>query len=175
MTQSRPKDGPKTEGQAEPTAPKAALLAGAPFALQAMGQEIINTTGVRAGRARSTIDRYAVVITLGLFIVGFSLLLPKTFFTIGNFRTIVSSQAILMILALGLTLPLTTGEFDLSIGSMLGALRFSPRYSPPVHCAWRSSSSSPSSSGFLPARLTGFLSCASASTPSSGRLASRRC
>ena len=120
MTQSRPKDGPKNEGQAEPTAPKAALLAGAPFAQQAMGREIVNAAGARAGRARSTVYRYAVVITLGLFIVGFSLLLPKTFFTLGNFRTIVSSQAVLMILALGLTLPLTTGEFDLSIGSMLG-------------------------------------------------------
>ena len=51
-----------------------------------------------------------------VFIIGFSLLLPRTFFTLGNFRTIVSSQAVLMILALGLTLPLTTGEFDLSIG-----------------------------------------------------------
>ena len=78
MTQGRPKDGPKTEGQAEPTAPKAALFAGAPFAQQAMGRETTNPAGVRAGRARSTIYRYAVVITLGLFIVGFSLLLPKT-------------------------------------------------------------------------------------------------
>ncbi len=74
----------------------------------------------RARGARAAIYRYAVVFTLVLFIVGFSLLLPGTFFTLGNFRTIVSSQAVLMMLALGLTLPLTTGEFDLSIGSMLG-------------------------------------------------------
>lgn len=64
--------------------------------------------------------RYAVVLALLVLVVGFSILLPNTFFTLGNFRTIVSSQAVLMILALGLTLPLTTGEFDLSIGSMLG-------------------------------------------------------
>jgi ribose transport system permease protein len=74
----------------------------------------------RERRARLVIYRYAVVIALALFVVGFSILLPKTFFTLGNFRTIVSSQAVLMVLALGLTLPLTTGEFDLSIGSMLG-------------------------------------------------------
>jgi ribose transport system permease protein len=37
----------------------------------------------------------------------------------GDLRTIVSSQAILLLLSLGLTLPLTTGEFDLSIGSVL--------------------------------------------------------
>jgi ribose transport system permease protein len=76
--------------------------------------------GRRKRAVRATLYRYAVVITLGLFVVGFSLLLPRTFFTVGNFRTIVSSQAVLMMLALGLTLPLTTGEFDLSIGSMLG-------------------------------------------------------
>lgn len=74
----------------------------------------------RERSARLVVYRYAVVIALALFVVGFSILLPNTFFTLGNFRTIVSSQAVLMILALGLTLPLTTGEFDLSIGSMLG-------------------------------------------------------
>lgn len=79
-----------------------------------------------AGRAsrpamRLILYRYAVVIALVVFLVGFSILLPRTFFTLGNARTIISSQAVLMILALGLTLPLTTGEFDLSIGSMLGA------------------------------------------------------
>lgn len=74
----------------------------------------------RQRNLRLLIYRYAVVLALAVFVVGFSLLLPRTFFTLGNFRTIVSSQAVLMILALGLTLPLTTGEFDLSIGSMLG-------------------------------------------------------
>lgn len=77
----------------------------------------------RTGRPtlRLILYRYAVVLALAVFLVGFSILLPRTFFTLGNLRTIVSSQAVLMILALGLTLPLTTGEFDLSIGSMLGA------------------------------------------------------
>lgn len=70
---------------------------------------------------RLTLYRYAVAVALLLFLVAFSILLPSTFFTLGNMRTIISSQAVLMILALGLTLPLTTGEFDLSIGSMLGA------------------------------------------------------
>jgi ribose transport system permease protein len=76
--------------------------------------------GARPGRARMAAYRYAGVLALAIFVIGFSILLPTTFFTLGNFRTIVSSQAVLMILALGLTLPLITGEFDLSIGSMLG-------------------------------------------------------
>jgi ribose transport system permease protein len=75
----------------------------------------------RTTALRLMLYRYAVVIAFAAFLIGFSLLLPRTFFTLGNMRTIVGSQAVLMILALGLTLPLTTGEFDLSIGSMLGA------------------------------------------------------
>ncbi|HVX81795.1 MAG TPA: ABC transporter permease [Devosiaceae bacterium] len=78
-------------------------------------------TGAAPGNLGLLLYRYAVVIALAVFFVGFSILLPTTFFTMGNVRTIVSSQAVLMILALGLTVPLTTGEFDLSIGSMLGA------------------------------------------------------
>lgn len=69
---------------------------------------------------RRLVYQYAVALALVVFIVGFSILLPRTFFTLGNVRTIVSSQAVLMILAIGLTIPLSTGEFDLSIGSMLG-------------------------------------------------------
>jgi ribose transport system permease protein len=74
----------------------------------------------RTRRLRQIIYQYAVALALVAFIIGFSILLPTTFFTLGNVRTIVSSQAVLMILAIGLTIPLSAGEFDLSIGSMLG-------------------------------------------------------
>ncbi len=80
-----------------------------------------NEAFVHQRHARLLVYRYAVVIALAVFFAGFSILLPHTFFTLGNVRTILSSQAVLMILALALTLPLSTGEFDLSIGSMLGA------------------------------------------------------
>jgi ribose transport system permease protein len=76
--------------------------------------------GPRGSRHRLFVYRYAVVIVLILFIIGFSLGLPRTFFTTGNFVTILSSQAVLLILALGLTFPLITGEFDLSVAAMLG-------------------------------------------------------
>ncbi len=78
----------------------------------------IHRTGSRS--FRKILYQYAVAFALAAFFIGFSILLPSTFFTFGNVRTIVSSQAVLMIIALGLTIPLTTGEFDLSIGSMLG-------------------------------------------------------
>lgn len=50
----------------------------------------------------------------------FSLLLPETFFTRGNFNAIVGSQAVLLIVALAVTIPLASGDFDLSVGYTLG-------------------------------------------------------
>ena len=117
---SRPKDGPGNDDMAEQEAPKAALLPSLPLGRDMIARDEAPAIHPQHGFARAALYRYAVVITLLIFIVGFSLLPPRTFFTLGNFRTIVSSQAVLMILSLGLTLPLTTGEFDLSIGSMLG-------------------------------------------------------
>lgn len=74
----------------------------------------------KADRSRSLLYRYAVVFVFVAMVVVFSALLPKTFFTTGNFQTIVNSQAVLLLLALALTLPLSVGEFDLSVASMLG-------------------------------------------------------
>lgn len=66
------------------------------------------------------ISDYAVVLVFVGVIVGFSIALPQTFFTVGNLQTIVGSQAVLLILTLGLIIPLSVGEFDLSIGALLG-------------------------------------------------------
>lgn len=66
------------------------------------------------------LGRYAVVIVLGILIVMFSLLRPDTFFTVGNFKSILVTQSVVIILALGLTAALAAGEFDLSIAAMIG-------------------------------------------------------
>ncbi|MEU8774911.1 ABC transporter permease [Streptomyces sp. NPDC048606] len=54
-----------------------------------------------------------------LFLV-FSLALPDTFPTRDNVTSILSNQSIPALLALGATLPIATGKFDLSIGYGLG-------------------------------------------------------
>ncbi|HEY1854282.1 MAG TPA: ABC transporter permease, partial [Solirubrobacterales bacterium] len=59
-----------------------------------------------------------MVIFLVLLFVGFSLDLPETFPTTSNLRSMVSSQSVLLILALAVTIPLRTGDFDLSIGAV---------------------------------------------------------
>jgi ribose transport system permease protein len=76
--------------------------------------------GVRRGRGVGRfLNYYGVVLALVVFVVFFSVLLPHTFFSTGNFVTMLTSQAVLLIVALGLTIPLSTGEFDLSIGSVV--------------------------------------------------------
>jgi ribose transport system permease protein len=55
-----------------------------------------------------------------VFVVFFSLERPATFATSSNFKSIVSSQAVLGILSIGLIFPLVVGEFDLSVAANLG-------------------------------------------------------
>lgn len=66
------------------------------------------------------LERYGVVLVLGLLILIYSIALPDTFPTYRNFTTIVSTQDILAILAIGSIVPLAAGEFDLSIAATLG-------------------------------------------------------
>jgi ribose transport system permease protein len=64
--------------------------------------------------------RYGIfVVWLGVIVV-FSVLRPSTFFTLGNFTTIAGSQAVLVILTLGLLVPFAVGEFDVSVAGTLG-------------------------------------------------------
>lgn len=77
----------------------------------------------RAGgveRLQVFLYRYMLVLVLFALVGLFSFLLPETFSTFGNLRTITATQAVLIILALGLTFPLAAGEFDLSFGAVLG-------------------------------------------------------
>lgn len=69
---------------------------------------------------RALMKNYGIVVFLVLMIAVFSLLLPDTFATAGNARQILADQAVPGILALAVVLPLTAGEFDLSVGANLG-------------------------------------------------------
>lgn len=52
-------------------------------------------------------------------IVVFGLLRPETFLSGANLSSILASQAILVVVALGLIIPLTAGDYDLSVGSVV--------------------------------------------------------
>jgi ribose transport system permease protein len=72
------------------------------------------------GRFRGRIADYAVLIALVAMILAFSLDMPERFATWPNAKNILIEQAIPGILALAVIIPLTVGEFDLSIGANLG-------------------------------------------------------
>lgn len=68
--------------------------------------------------ALSFLARYGVVLSLVLLIIVFSIARPDVFPTVGNFLSILNQVSILGMIALGLTVCLVMGLFDLSIGAM---------------------------------------------------------
>lgn len=66
------------------------------------------------------VERYGILLVWIAVIVVFSILRPSTFPTTINFETIFGTQAVLLVMTLGLIVALTAGEFDLSIGAAMG-------------------------------------------------------
>jgi len=64
-------------------------------------------------------ERLGLFIAWALTIAIFGLIAPEAFFTWANFSTILGSQAVLVVLTLGLLVPLTAGDYDLSMASVL--------------------------------------------------------
>lgn len=66
------------------------------------------------------IGRYGLLALTGLLFLVFSLALPRTFPTLDTIDAILSTQSIPAVLALAATVPIVTGNFDLSLGYGLG-------------------------------------------------------
>jgi ribose transport system permease protein len=74
-----------------------------------------------AGRALANfVAVYGLLVVFLLIMVVFGLLRPASFFSATNINTILVSQSVTAILALGEMVPLATKQFDLSIGYLLG-------------------------------------------------------
>src|ERR1700751_3109715 len=65
------------------------------------------------------LERFALVLVWATTIAVFGALRPDSFLTWSNFSTILGSQAVIVIITLGLVVPLTAGDYDLSIASGL--------------------------------------------------------
>ncbi len=59
---------------------------------------------------------YGLVILTVFLILLFSVLLPNTFPTVLNLRSIISDKAIILILSLGVMIPMSAGRIDLTVG-----------------------------------------------------------
>ena len=67
-------------------------------------------------RAMRFLPAYGLVILTVFLIVLFSVLLPKTFPTLLNLRSIISDKAIIALLSLGAMIPMAAGRIDLTVG-----------------------------------------------------------
>jgi ribose transport system permease protein len=66
------------------------------------------------------VEIFGLLALLIAVLVGFSIALPDTFATKDNFVTILQQESVLACVCLGLLLPIAVGEFDLSIGYVVG-------------------------------------------------------
>jgi ribose transport system permease protein len=65
------------------------------------------------------LEAYALVFALVLLGAVFGALRPESFLSWANISTMLGSQAVLVVLTMALIIPLTAGDFDLSVASML--------------------------------------------------------
>ncbi len=110
-------DGAGAGGSGAAVAPQ-----GEPFGEMAAGPQ--GGGAMRAARRRGTmiLQRYSLVALLGVSI-GVYGIWGKTsavFLSAADFRNIASSQAVLVVLTLGLIIPMISGSLDLSIGNAAG-------------------------------------------------------
>ncbi len=83
-------------------------------ALEPTRAELLQLTpGARVARL---LPVYGLVILAVLLAISFSILLPDTFPTLLNLRSIVADKSIIAILSLAVMIPMVTGKIDLTIG-----------------------------------------------------------
>ncbi len=64
--------------------------------------------------------RFGLVAVWGVVVLTFAIITPQKFLSSSNIGTIFGSQAVLVILTMGLLFPLIAAEWDLSVGAVLG-------------------------------------------------------
>jgi ribose transport system permease protein len=64
-------------------------------------------------------ERFALLLVWAILIAAFSIAMPNSFFNWGNFSIMFASYAPAALLALAIIVPLTAGDYDLSVGATL--------------------------------------------------------
>jgi ribose transport system permease protein len=73
----------------------------------------------RRGNFSRQFERIAVLLVWAILIVGFSIAMPRSFMSWGNFSIMFTSYAPAALLALAIIIPLTAGDYDLAVGGTL--------------------------------------------------------
>ncbi|MDO4269451.1 MAG: ABC transporter permease [Eubacteriales bacterium] len=76
--------------------------------------------GQAAYKTHSYFSRYGLLTIIAVFFVIFSLIAPKSFLNLRNWSALVVGQVAVVCVALGAICPMIAGEFDFSVGYMLG-------------------------------------------------------
>lgn len=71
-------------------------------------------------RATELLGRYGIPLLLLLLLAFFSIAEPESFASWRNYKSILTNQTVVVILALAAMIPLIVGEFDLSVAPVLG-------------------------------------------------------
>jgi ribose transport system permease protein len=95
----------------EPQAPDLGADAAPRFSARALSPHV--------GRSLDRILDAGIVISLGILVLVFTLLSPY-FLTVANVKNIFEASAITGVVAVGMTMGLIAGQFDLSVGSVVG-------------------------------------------------------
>ena len=72
-----------------------------------------------ARRFNRTLERVALIIVWALLIAAFGAVMPQSFLSWGNFSIMFASYAPAALLALAIIVPLTAGDYDLSVGATM--------------------------------------------------------
>jgi ribose transport system permease protein len=73
----------------------------------------------RSGKVVDFAERFGLVVVWGMVVLAFTLYEPSIYLSVGNIANILGSQAVLVVMTLGLLLPMTAGDFDLSVGGVV--------------------------------------------------------
>src|SRR5689334_19486149 len=84
----------------------------------------VSTSKVAAPKAKGAsrldlVQRVALPVAWLILILGFGIANPSVFLTAATFQTMLGSQAVLLVLTLALIVPLTAGDYDLSVAGVL--------------------------------------------------------
>jgi ribose transport system permease protein len=118
MPPRRIEDGKASANSQPPTTSNAGEEAAPAAAVRRQGDIQLRARGAK--RKADLIQRWALPVAWLVLIAVFGAIRPTTFLSPQNFSSLLGSQATLVVLTLGLLLPLTTGDYDLSIAGMLG-------------------------------------------------------